>query len=154
MSGQNAQEKSTQPASKTARGRQKIHPAVEITPWQSWQKVLPTEKLIQALRRSKNGEEEPNHLAQVRKATLLKKKCEQRLCATLTFIGMSCFSSTFQVSQRSGHASLFHIDANQELYRQQHNYAHQTSSWFQNETYAELQQPGVWQQNKSRENPR
>lgn len=45
--------------------------AVEITPWQSRQKALPTEKLIQALWRSKSDEEESNYLAQVGKA---KKK--------------------------------------------------------------------------------
>lgn len=33
---------------------------------------MSTEKLIQALRRDKNDEEEPNHLAQMGKATLEK----------------------------------------------------------------------------------
>lgn len=50
---------------------------MEITSWQSGQKALPTEKLIQALWSSKNDEELPNHLAQVGKATLKKKKIDK-----------------------------------------------------------------------------
>lgn len=105
MSRQNAEEeKSAQPASKIVRGRQKIHPAVEITSWQSWQKALHTKKLIQALRGSQHAKEEPKSSGTSGESSF--KRREERLCATSTITGMSWFSSSYSVLQCRGHTSL------------------------------------------------
>lgn len=61
------------------------------------------------------------------------KKWTERLSTTSVFTGRSLFLQHFpKLLHCSGLASLFHLDASQELYRQQCNYAHQASSWLQN----------------------
>lgn len=155
MSRQNAEEaKSTQPASKIARERQKIHPALEITSWQSQQKALPTEKLIQALG-SKKDEEEPNNLAQMGKGTLWKQEVNRQAFYNLSFhrdvfvslslsktfvMQWTCLSFSPWCKSRTVQAAMQLRPPDFQL----------VPKW----TYAELQQPGVQQQHQNRKKPR
>lgn len=152
MSRQNAEEeKSTLPASKIVWGRQKIHPAVEITPWQSRQKALPTEKLIQALWRSKNDESQiiwhkwgnlPCKKKKVNRGFVqprLSQECLVSLALSQSFaMQWACLSFILmQIKNCTGSSAVM--------------YTRPPDGW--KWTYVELQQPGVWQQNQSRKKP-